>query len=40
VSKDWRKTDVIAVFRKGKEEDPGIYRLSRLTSIPGKVMQQ
>ncbi|PKU29183.1 rna-directed dna polymerase from mobile element hypothetical protein [Limosa lapponica baueri] len=38
VPEDWRKADVISVFKKGKKEDPGNYRLVSLTSIPGKMM--
>ncbi|PKU44861.1 rna-directed dna polymerase from mobile element jockey-like [Limosa lapponica baueri] len=37
---DWRKANVIPVFKKGKKEDLGNYRLVSLTSIPGKVMEQ
>jgi len=37
VPEDWRKASVTPVFKK---EDPGSYRLVRLTSIPGKVMEQ
>ena len=38
--KDWRKANVTPIFKKGKEDDPGNYRLVSLTSIPGKVMEQ
>ena len=37
---DWRKAKVTPVFKKGKKEDPGNYRLVNFTSIPGKVMEQ
>ena len=37
---DWRKASVTPVFKKGKKEDPGNYRLVSLTSIPEKVMEQ
>ncbi|PKU44748.1 rna-directed dna polymerase from mobile element jockey- hypothetical protein [Limosa lapponica baueri] len=40
VPKDWRKANVTSVFKKGKKEDSGNYRPFRLTSIPGKVMEQ
>jgi len=40
VPEDWRKANVTAIFKKGKKEDPGNYRLLSLTSIPGKVMEQ
>jgi len=40
VPKDQRISIVIPVFKKGKEEDPGNYRLVSLTSIPGKTMLQ
>jgi len=40
VPEDWRKATVTPVFKEGKKEDPGNYRLVSLTSIPGKVMEQ
>jgi len=40
VPEDWRKANVTPIFKKGKKEDPGNYRLLSLTSILGKVMEQ
>ncbi|PKU33573.1 rna-directed dna polymerase from mobile element jockey- hypothetical protein [Limosa lapponica baueri] len=40
VAEDWRKANVTPVFKKGKKEDPGNYRLVSLTSIPGKMMER
>ena len=40
VPKDWRRANVMPVFKKGKKEDPGNYRPVSLTSIPGKMMEQ
>jgi len=40
VPKDWRKAKVTPVFKKGKKEDPGNYRLASLTSILGKMTEQ
>jgi len=40
VPEDWRKAKVTPIFKKGKKEDPGNYRLVSLTSIPGKMMGQ
>ncbi|KFP25921.1 RNA-directed DNA polymerase from mobile element jockey, partial [Colius striatus] len=40
VPEDWRKANVMPVFKKGRKDDPGNYRPVSLTSIPGKVMEQ
>ncbi|GAB0192698.1 mitochondrial enolase superfamily member 1 [Grus japonensis] len=40
VPEDWRKANVTLVFKKDKKEDSGNYRPVRLTSIPGKMMEQ
>jgi len=40
VPEDWRKATVTPIFKKGKKEDPGNYRLVSLTSVLGKVMEQ
>ncbi|PKU43990.1 rna-directed dna polymerase from mobile element jockey- hypothetical protein [Limosa lapponica baueri] len=39
VPEDWRKANVIPVFKKGKKEEPGNCRLVSLTSIPGKMVE-
>ncbi|KFP24195.1 RNA-directed DNA polymerase from mobile element jockey, partial [Colius striatus] len=40
VPEDCRKANVTPVFKKGRKDDPGNYRLVSLTSIPGKAMEQ
>ncbi|GAB0189249.1 hypothetical protein GRJ2_001390200 [Grus japonensis] len=37
---DWRLANVMPIHRKGQKEDPGNSWPVRLTSVPGKVMEQ
>ena len=40
VPTDWRRANVVPIFKKEKKEDPNNYCPVSLTSIPGKILEK
>ena len=40
VPTDWKRANIIHIFKKGEKEDPRNYRTVSLTSVPRQIIEQ
>ena len=40
VAVDWQKKNITPIFKEGRKEEVGNYRLVSFISVPGKIMEQ
>lgn len=40
VAVDWQKENITPIFKEGRKEEVGNYRLVSFISVPGKIMEQ
>ncbi|CAM5092187.1 unnamed protein product [Eretmochelys imbricata] len=40
IPEDWKKANIVPIYKKGTKDNTGNYKLVSLTSVPGRIMEQ